>query len=179
MQSMSDERFWSIVDSTTVYQAEPDRQLEALRHELRNLPAEEIDAYETALEAQLQKSYSWDLWGAAYVIHGGASDDSFVYFRLWLISKGNRIFAEVLANPDVLADLLVAEALGVLEFEEFLYVAREIWGEKTGKDPGEMPSATAAIYLTEPSGQEFNDDADHLSQRYPKLWRRFGNHPLG
>jgi hypothetical protein len=176
---MSDERFWSIVDSTTVHAKDPDRQLQALISELRKLPADEIDAYETALEAQLQKSHNWDLWGATYVVHGGASDDGFVYFRLWLISKGKRVFEIVSGDPDVLADLLVAEVQGVLEFEEFLYVAREIWGEKTGRDPGEMPSATAAIYLTEPSGQEFIEDAGHLSQRYPKLWRRFGNHPLG
>ena len=37
-----------------------------------------------------------------------------------------------MADPDSLADILVANVEGVLEFEDFAYVARQVWGEKTG-----------------------------------------------
>ncbi|MFL6076856.1 MAG: DUF4240 domain-containing protein [Mycobacteriales bacterium] len=35
----------------------------------------------------MAESYQGDLWGAAYLINGGASDDGFDYFRGWLIAR--------------------------------------------------------------------------------------------
>jgi Protein of unknown function (DUF4240) len=114
------------------------------------------------------------------VVHGGASDDGFEYFRRWLISKGQRVFEKVSANPDSLADILAPKITGVLEFEEFAYVARNVWSEKTGRRSGEMPNAAEMIYLSvEPSGTRFEEDAAYLAKRYPKLWQRFGTRPLG
>lgn len=85
-----------------------------------------------------------------------------------------------MADPDSLADMLAPKVEGVLEFEEFAYVARQVWGEKTGRPGGDMPDAANMIYPgREPSGTKFDDDAAHLAKRYPKLWRRFGTNPLG
>lgn len=55
------------------------------------------------------RSYRWDLWGAAYVAKGGASDDGFEYFQRWLISRGRTDFERVLADPDALADLAIPD----------------------------------------------------------------------
>lgn len=177
---MPDERFWSLVGRTTKFENQRDRQITALRAELRKLSVDEVEAFENVFDDLMKRSYSWDLWGAAYVIHGGASDDDFEYFRCWLISKGRATFERTLADPDGLADLLAPHLAGALEFEEFAYVARGVWGEKTGKDGGEMPNAAAMMYLDiKPSGSPFKEDAAYLAKRYPKLWRRFGDKPLG
>ena len=45
-------------------------------------------------------SYDWGLWGAAYVIDGGCGDDSFDYFRAYLISRGRTVFETALDDPD-------------------------------------------------------------------------------
>jgi hypothetical protein len=151
-----------------------------MRAALEKLPIDQIEAYEAAFEEQMMRSYSWDLWGAAYVVHGGASDDGFEYFRCWLISKGRGVFERVMADPDSLADIIAPNAEGVLEFEDFAYVARRVWAEKTGRPSNEMPNAGNMIYPgREPSGTNFEEDAAHLAKRYPKLWRRFGTNPLG
>lgn len=42
---------------------------------------------------------------AAKVINGTVSDDSSLYFTLWLISQGEELFLETLKNPDYLANL--------------------------------------------------------------------------
>jgi Protein of unknown function (DUF4240) len=47
-----------------------------------------------------------DLWGAAYTINGGASDDGFYYFRCWLIGMGKDIYEAAVADPDSLADVV-------------------------------------------------------------------------
>lgn len=180
IQPMSNERFWDIINSTTKFEAVPERQIDALRTALLALPPEDIVAFEAEFAHQLKRSYTWDLWGAAYVIHGGEGDDGFEYFRRWLISKGRMVFEQALANPDSLADMLAAAPGGPLEFESFGYVARRAWSEKTGRKVGEMPGGgTDMIYVgLEPSGTKFDEDAAHLAQRYPKLWRRFGSSPL-
>jgi hypothetical protein len=175
---MSDDRFWALIQATIAYENDPDRQLAALHAGLAPRSVEEVEQFESAFDAQLQRSYSRDLWGAAYVVHGGASDDEFEYFRCWLISKGRAVFDKVLADPDSLADLLAPDTQGILQFEEFAYEARKVWGEKVGRPAREMPNATAMMYFRAPAGTKFAEDAASLARRYPKLWRRFGNHPL-
>ena len=175
---MDRSRFWAIIDRTTALEADTDAQAAALRAELNNLTPADIEAFESTFDQIMQESYSWDLWGATYVIHGGASDDGFEYFRVWLISKGRTVYEAVLKDPDSLAERLAADSSGPLEFEEFAYVARTAWEEKTGRDGAEMPTAARMIYPNiEPAGQPFEEDSAHLSERYPKLWKRFGNSP--
>ena len=52
----------------------------------------------------MDSAYCWSLWGAAYVINGGCSDDPFVDFRASLISRGRQVFERALSDPDSLAD---------------------------------------------------------------------------
>ena len=180
VQPMTEGRFWALVGAATALERDPERQLSALRANLEKLSIDDIEAYEAAFDEQMKRSYSWELWGAAYVVHGGASDDGFEYFRWWLIAKGRGVFEKVMADPDILADILVPNVEGVLEFEDFAYVARQVWGEKTGQPSGQMPNAANMIYPgLEPSGTKFKEDAAYLAKRYPKLWRRFGTQPLG
>jgi hypothetical protein len=177
---MSDDRFWALIGTTTAFESDPERQLKALLAALEKLSIEDIEAYEAAFHEQMRRSYSWDLWGAAHVVHGEASDDGFEYFRCWLISKGRGVFEKVTADPDSLADILAPNVEGVLEFEAFAYVARQVLREKTPPPSNQMPKAANMIYSRlEPSGTRFQEDEKYLAKRYPKLWSRFGMHPLG
>jgi hypothetical protein len=88
------------------------------------------------------------------------------------------VFEAATADPDSLADLLEPDAEGLCEFEEFAYVASDVWAEKTGADPEEFPY-TGAPPVASPSGTPFAEDEQHLAKRYPKLWKRFGASPLG
>jgi len=126
----------------------------------------------------VQRAYRWDLWGAAYLAEGGDSDDGFLYFRIWLVSKGRSSFEAVLDHPDDLADLDLAPGPdGVYEFEEFGYIARQALVAKQGGDPGGLPGDDTGGPA--PIGARFNADPSSLSAAYPKLWKRFGQHPMG
>lgn len=178
-QPMDEQRFWAIIDRTALHEANPEDQMEALRAELETLSAQEVLAFRNRFEAQLARAYTWDLWAAAYVAHGGASDDGFEYFRRWMVSKGQVVFERLLAHPDDLPDLLVPDLEGVLEFEEILYVTNDVWGEKSGQDGAEMPIDMGSMTLgREPSGEPFEDDPEYLERRLPKTWARFGKQPL-
>jgi hypothetical protein len=175
---MSDDEFWALIDRTVAYENDPARQIESLAAVLNELTPDEIEAFEAAFLRQMNRAYSWNLWGATYVAHGGASDDGFEYFRRWLISKGRSVFEHVLASPDDLADLLVDDVEGVLEFEEFAYVAGNVWGQRTGKSLDEFAPSGLTLLGADPQGTPFEDDEAFLSARYPKLSRRFGENPL-
>lgn len=179
--AMEPDRFWAIIDGTTSFEADPERQLKALDKALGRLSLDDIQRFELAFDAALRRSYNWDLWAADYVAHGGASDDSFEYFRCWLISKGRVTFEHVLGDPDSLADILAPDLHGVLEFEDFAYVAREAWSRKARPPGQEMPNAASMIHVgVEPSGTPFTEGDDAaLALRLPRLWKRFGGKPLG
>jgi Protein of unknown function (DUF4240) len=180
--AMADDRFWELIGVSAGYEADPGRQLEALGQILRELTPSEIEAFERAFQRQQRRAYSWDLWGAAHVLNGGASDDGFEYFQRWLISKGRKVFEAAIADPDSLADMLARDPLGPCEFEEFAYVASKAWAEKTGINPWNDPKGsfpyTGAPPAAQPSGTLFEIDENHLANRYPKLWARFGSSPL-
>lgn len=179
MTPMPEDRFWSLIDASTAREADSARAVRALRATLQTLSPDEIAAFQATFRAMVRKAYAWDLWGAAYVLHGGASDDYFEDFRGWLISRGQRVFDSILADPDSLGDAVPLEPGGILDCEGFAYVAAEVWSRKVGATGGTMPEAfDAKARAAEPAGTKFMEDAAHLAARYPKLWRRFGRNPM-
>ena len=179
MTPMPEDRFWSLIDASTAPESDSARAVRALRAALQVLSAEEIAAFQATFRATARKAYAWEVWGAAHVLRGGASDDAFEDFRGWLISRGRRVFEAVLANPDSLADLLPLAPGGVLDFEGFAYVAAEVWSRKAGAAGGTMPEAFDAMArAAEPEGEKFAEDEAHLAVRYPRLWQRFGRNPV-
>jgi hypothetical protein len=159
-------RFWSLVEQARAASgAHGERRIEALRNTLAELNPSELQAFQDHYDMQIRLSYRWDLWGAAYVINGGCSDDGFRYFRDWLISEGQATFEAALANPDSLA------ALGRIEradLELFGYVALELHQRKTGRDLDRDMSTESA----EPAGDQW-EEAD-LPRLFPKLARVYG-----
>lgn len=181
LQPMPDARFWSIIDGVAHTGKTPDDRLEALEAALKPLSLDDIVSFEMTFRRLLNDAYTWDLWGAAYVIHGGCSDDGFEYFRRWLVSRGRKAYEAALADPDSLADLELERTgpEGYWQFEEFYYVTGKVFRGKGGDgDPRDRAAPEAGLGGPGPSGKEFSDDEDHLKKRYPKLWRRFGDAPL-
>ncbi len=174
---MDEQRFWSIVEQAGRNARDQEQQEASLRRLLSALPVTDLIAWQSAYDARRAAAYSWDLWGAAYVIHGGASDDGFDYFRNWLIARGRRVYDAALADPDSLAATIPAGMNEAAEFEGFGYVAMELWAKRTGRDPAQMPSG--ATQPAKPTGKPWSEDPAALAARYPKLWKRFGSAPLG
>lgn len=170
-------RFWAIIGASRSgfdpqrLDGNMDAQLQQLESLLDALPAEEIAQFESEFEQRMADAYRWDLWGAAYVIQGGCSDDGFIDFRSWLISMGREVYEAALRDPETLVD--VADASGVEEtsFEDFQYAARQIYESKTGH---ELPD-TGVSHDNEPRGEPWSEDRDDLAQLLPKLWQRYGD----
>jgi hypothetical protein len=172
---MNVEQFWKLIESSRSG-FDPDRtdgnmeqQCEELRQLLLKLPPEEILEFRNHLLQQMEAAFHWDLWGAAYIIAGGCSDDGFADFRSWLISMGRRVFEAAVSNAESLVE--VADSPGVEDvfFEEFQYVPAQVYEELTGR---EAP-AYAGQAPVEPAGERWREDEGNLGQRFPKLWARY------
>jgi hypothetical protein len=156
---MDVERFWQLIDraSDAADPAEPLRSL------LEAEAPKAIAAFDRHFCTMLRKAYRYDLWGAAYLMAGGCSDDGFLDFRAALIARGRAVFEGVLADPDSLADHPDIEG-----DETLLSVASDVYLEKTGE---ELPGVGAE--RAHPAGKRWSFDDDHeMRARYPRLYAR-------
>jgi len=157
--------FWMLVDEASGA-AEPG---ETLRESLEALPLTQVAAFNRHFFALLRSSYRWDLWGAAYLMRGGCSDDGFQDFRAELIARGRRVFEAALEDPDTLADHSDVEG-----DESLTNLASEVYQERSGKE-----LAPAALGRRRPAGKRWDfDDPDEMRVRYPRLFARFGAAPV-
>src|SRR4051794_4025397 len=114
-------QFWMIVEAGgREGRDDPVRQLEAVRQRLSRLPTEALIDFHRLFNRMMENAYTWDLWGAAYLINGGCSHDGFAYFRSWLISRGRTAYAAAVRNPDSLA--------GLVDPDRDDYEFEDLWG---------------------------------------------------
>jgi hypothetical protein len=163
---MDDAQFWAIIEAGGRRAlSDPERQLAAVRKRLRKLPPEELIEFHRLFNQKLADAYTWDLWGAAYLINGGCSDDGFYYFRTWLISRGRAVYEAAVRIPDSLAGLTDPER-DDYEFEDLWSVAQWVYKDQTGKelDMGHFK------WPTKPRGREWDfDDDEKVSRKLPQL----------
>ncbi len=112
----------------------------------------------------MRTSYRWDLWGAAFVINGGCSDDGFDYFRGWLMLQGRDVWEAALRDPESLADVSFDGDAGC---EDVLYAAGKAY-EQVAR--GSLPPSRDD-HPKQPLGTAWQET--DLEALHPKLWRRF------
>jgi hypothetical protein len=163
---MTREQFWKLVDQVKGTK-EPEAAIAKL---LRKLAPKELVSYQEHFDTLAREAYHWDLWGAAYVLGGGCSDDGFIDFRYGLIARGRDVYESALKNPDSLADLTIQ---GEIPNELFGYAAEEVYEDLTDED--EMPRLPPPMKPPKPLGEEWDfDDAKQNASRLPKLWAKYG-----
>jgi hypothetical protein len=172
---MDRQGFWKLIDDARaraggdVY-AVADHAVEILA----GLSPEEITGAAQAFWDLMADSYREDLWGAAYLINGGASDDGFEYFRGWLIAEGREVFERAVAAPDTLAEVPAVRTAAAeeeeLECEDVLGIAWNAHLKATGQ---ELPQGAFRIrYPAVDAGWDFEDRAQ-LRSHLPRLSELF------
>jgi hypothetical protein len=161
--------FWRLIsDTRTSAGADTARQSSLLQARLRRLPASQIAEFASIRHRLDERAYTWELWGAAYVIEDGCSDDCFRDFRAYLISLGQARYERALANPDSLAAVVQDAETG--DWENADDVAPDAYQDVTGDD---LPSGDSDLSGS-PRGTPWDDEQeDELVQRYPALAARF------
>lgn len=167
---MNRAEFWNLIDEARAsVDGDTDALLEALGGHLDDLAPDALAAFDAHLHDLLRASYRNSLWGAAYLINGGCSDDGFHYFREWLIGQGRAVFEAALAEPDSLAEIVDPEQ-DAYELEGLATLALEAHRAQTGTDlPGrasEDPSGLGDLDI------DFDDD-EAMRRHYPRLFTMY------
>lgn len=165
---MDTNQFWRLIEASQNKKRDCSKQAAKLEKLLSRLNAEEILGFENIFTTLLNESYRWDLWGAAYIINGGCSDDGFEYFRYWLIAQGRAYFEAAMQDSERAGDGAGDEQ--DTECEDIRYATRELYFAKTGQDIGEV--ADALNYTAEPMGAPWTEE--DLKARFPRLCEKFG-----
>ncbi|CAM5717077.1 MULTISPECIES: DUF4240 domain-containing protein [Streptomyces] len=170
---MDETEFWELIDATReAAGGDPEEQADALVERLLRLEPDLVLDFARHFEARYNRAYRWDLWGAAWLLLDGCSDDAFDFFRCWLIGQGRKVFEGAVHEPDALAELLGdfdEEIDG--DGEELGYAADEAYEQLTGTVAPDLGIAPAPA---EPEGTPLDLEDDRvLAQRFPRLWQRF------
>ena len=179
-EMMDEEQFWAIVQ-TAVDEAgdDEDEYLEVVKRELSKLSLKEMIGFRLRTDKLLYDSYTSEMWCAGYLMNGGCSDDGFEYFRLWVISRGRKVYEAAMANPDNLIDYIGDDdEMDFFEFESFWYVALEAFEEAV--------DAELYDYIDDENFKtcegnypnfEFNweeDEPESMQKLCPRLFEKFG-----
>jgi Protein of unknown function (DUF4240) len=168
-QHLGEPQFWRLVeDARREAGGDTERQSQLLAARLERLPAQQIADFGAIRHRLDRRAYTWELWGAAYVIDDGCSDDCFRDFRGYLISLGRGAYEAALKNPDSLAQVVQDAETG--DWENADDVAPDAYQDVAGQD---IPSGDSDL-SGRPRGEEWDDEQqDALVQRYPALAARF------
>jgi Protein of unknown function (DUF4240) len=177
---MNEDQFWDLIAAAKrEAKGDGEKQLELLEAKLKAIAPEEIMDFQRIFSRFHALSYRTDLWGAAYIMNGGASDDGFDYFRGWLISQGKDVFEAALLNPDSLVNAAPdgEESDFGYENEDILNLAYRAWRTVTGQEehdgyeaePHHLPALSAFAW----SDGQGDIDERKGKKLYPKLWKKF------
>ncbi|GEM_PF-207284 len=169
--TVTDSKFWDIIQDSRKESSDDDTFIEIITDKLVRLSIPDIYEFEKIYDQYHDKAYTTNLWAAANIINGGCSDDGFMDFRAWLISRGKEAYVNALQNPETLVDVTkVIEtnygSFGEAYLEAMNYVAWEAFEQKTER---EMPLFTRDH--PELTGVEWDEDT--VDSLYPQLAAKF------
>lgn len=183
--AMTESYFWQLIDDCGDQGDDSLQHLEWLVSRLAKKSVLDILTFDSILQEHYRKSYTSDLWAAAFIAMGGCSDDCFDYFRAWLLYLGKEVYFEAIKDPESLVPYfeLLKEQEEIPQLEELLSAASDAYEEKTGHDFEEYLELYDQLMKNDDSEPEIDfdwdeDDDESLRQKFPVLWEAFGEDPL-
>ncbi|MGM9926135.1 MAG: DUF4240 domain-containing protein [Bacillus sp. (in: firmicutes)] len=183
--TMTEARFWELLNKCHSKGEYAEEQIDWLITHLSCKPIKEIVMFDYIFKSIYNKSYTSDLWAAAFIVLGGCSDDCFDYFRAWVLYQGKEAYEAAIANPESLLPYFKElEAEGMMpQLEDFLYVASLAYEEKTGLEEDDYCKIYEQLVKDDPIEPDMEleweeDDEEWMQNRFPELWEAYGDNPL-
>jgi|GEM_PF-2515430 hypothetical protein len=188
---MNRDQFWQLIETAKQGSDCSNEHFEDILHALLiQQEPENILKFRAFLGFYLDSADTIPLWMAGKTILGYCSDDTFLYFRLWLISQGKTVYLNALKDPDSLADSDASRyAEEELNFEQLIMIPLEAYEEATGRSFDEIfemqlhrdltdkeaTEALSEIILADDDDVLESEDAalEAIPQRLPQLSEQF------
>ncbi|GEP43412.1 DUF4240 domain-containing protein [Brevifollis gellanilyticus] len=171
---MTEEEFWQIIDWNVSLQPPGKAEVDTRKIEdhLTTLPYECIVWFQAWMEKAHARASTRRIAGAAWLVNGGCSDDSFEDFVAWLISKGSQAYYSVLRDAESLVEVGYDEDPDFLRhsYQAAERIGRTLDGVELDLELFEMADPDLRDPGAEPSEDDF-DDSEALAACYPRLWQ--------
>ncbi len=167
---MNRKQFWKLIDSTRPRDGDVELHFERLQEALAKLNARDLIGFEKVLVQLKHESYDARLWEVLAVLcGGGCGDDSFDYFRSWLILQGEHAFDRVLKEPERIPEwyppgkIDFADGFGNLALNAF----EEKYPDRVFDEAYDGPEGPGEL-----KGELWKTD-EELQAKYPELWEKY------
>jgi predicted DNA-binding WGR domain protein len=183
--TMTESKFWELLEKCKEHGDNAEEQMEWLVTKLSKRPVKDIVTFDYMFNKHYNNSYTSNLWAAAYIIMGGCSDDSFDYFRAWILYLGKEAYERAIEDPESLLPYLkvVEEQDEVPQLDEMLFIGSMAYEEKTGEDDEEYYKLYEQLVDKDITQKEIELDWDEkdeegLRNKFPLLWEAYGENPM-
>ena len=187
--------FWELIDKTRQVSREAisadefindevdDMQIDLLVKSLSALSEEEIFDWERIFDDFMDEAYIAELWEVAYIINCGCGDDGFTDFRAWVISQGEEVYKNAIADPESLVDVINVRK-GEQAFSGLWSVVISAYETKTGKGFDTLPVKNRGLPQLKGVRTQADNETEwenKIIKRYPKIaakfWKRCTDDP--
>ena len=145
---MNEENFWGLIEYSKDLSVNKEEQLNLLVEIFSERSILEVAEFDSFIFFFLNKSYTSQLWAIAYYLNNGCSDDSFEYYRGWLISEGEKKFTILTGNPELIVKYFSKKEINGFS-EKFISLGYEVI-EKNDPDnfdkQDELEQVTDQVY---------------------------------
>lgn len=123
---MDKDTFWHIIDSVNSEVSSSDQEgvLRVTQEKLQAYSPQEIAVWANFLRHYRDLADTSGVFASSCLLNDYMSDDGFMDFRAWLISRGQDIYLAALKDPDTLAGIDIPENT---RFESYGYVAYDAY----------------------------------------------------
>ncbi|MBF4517764.1 DUF4240 domain-containing protein [Flavobacterium sp. ANB] len=176
---MDKTEFWKIIEYS-IAKSNDDKleQEKVIIEKLSTYNPEQIIEFEIIFRQLVIQADDFKIMAAQKIIEGYVSDDSYLYFRCWLIGKGEKNYTETLKNPDFLSENINQDEES--DFEELMYVATNAYKIRIGKEeedesfPRDVAIGKGLDYdFGAPPTKGVDWKEEELPATYPKLWNLY------
>lgn len=132
---MAEDQYWSLIADSLKLAKASEGQDEYLIQRLKELSPVDIIGFDLTTDDLTNRIYTSTMWCAGYLMNEGCSDDGFIDFRNWVVSRGKDVYYKAAEDADTLiSQTKIMDDDDIPGFEEFGYVASEAFKIKTGAD---------------------------------------------
>ncbi|MDR2916326.1 MAG: DUF4240 domain-containing protein [Tannerella sp.] len=118
--SIEQSSYWSIVNAAAEkFSSDEDRYFDYVKLQLDALSYRDRYRFTQFTGEYMMHADCAGTMMLCKILNGGFTDDSYLYFTLWVLSRGKEFYLQTLANPDLLTDKLTRKDFGK-EFEMFM-----------------------------------------------------------
>lgn len=131
---MTETEFWELIENSKLESQENiSTQTSLLMEWLSGRSEGEIFDFDAHRRKFTNLAHTAELWCAVNLYMGYCSDDSFDYFKAWLVAQGKDAYTKSVEDPDSLLNIFPENAK-IKGGEDFLCIPYEAYEKLTGKE---------------------------------------------